>query len=113
MAQQSVERLKRIISDFTDISEIDAGTSKLDRKITFIQDLLKETVDSMRPLAQAKKISMTMSLPKKPVYADVDQSRIMKVLENIIGNAIKFIPLKGSIYVSLTDYLHGEFLMSV
>jgi signal transduction histidine kinase/DNA-binding response OmpR family regulator len=109
MAQQSVERLKRIISDFTDISEIDAGTSKLDRKITFIQDLLKETVDSMRPLAQAKKISMTMSLPKKPVYADVDQSRIMKVLENIIGNAIKFIPLKGSIYVTLTDYLHGEF----
>lgn len=109
MAQQSVERLKRIISDFTDISEIDAGMTKLDRKITFMQNLIKETVDSMRPLAGAKKISLTMNLPKTPVYADVDQARIAKVLENIIGNAIKFIPVKGSIYVTLTDYLHGDF----
>lgn len=109
IAQQSVERLKRIIADFTDISEIDAGATKLNRKITFMQNLIKETVDSMKPLAGAKKISMLMNLAKKPVYADVDQVRIVKVLENIIGNAIKFIPVKGSIYVTLTDYLHGEF----
>ncbi|MCE5187418.1 MAG: PAS domain-containing protein [Planctomycetaceae bacterium] len=109
MAQQSVERLKRIIADFSEISELDAQAAKISRKITFMQGLIKESVSSMRPLAGAKKISLTLNLPQKPVYADVDQDKINKVLENIIGNAIKFIPLRGSIYVTLTDYLHGEF----
>lgn len=109
MAQQSVERLKRIIADFTEITEIDAGTTRLNRKITFMQNLIKETVDSMKPLAGAKRISLLMNVPPKPVYADVDPLRIVKVLENIIGNAIKFIPVRGSIYVTLTDYLHGDF----
>jgi signal transduction histidine kinase/CheY-like chemotaxis protein len=109
MAHQSVERLTRIISNFMDISEIDAGKIKLNRKITLVQALIKDTVDSMRPLAQAKKISLALNLPRTNVFADIDQERIAKVLENIVGNAIKFIPLKGSIYVTLTDYLQGEF----
>lgn len=109
MAHQSVERLRRIIADFMDISEIDAGKIKLHRKITLMQTLVKDTVDSMRPLAQAKKISLALNLPRSGVYADVDQERVAKVIENIVGNAIKFIPIKGSIFVTMTDYLQGEF----
>jgi len=109
MAHQSVERLRCIIADFMDISEIDAGKIKLHRKITLMQTLVKDSVDSMRPLAQAKKITLALNLPRTGVYADVDQERIAKVIENLVGNAIKFIPVKGTIFVTMTDYLQGEF----
>jgi signal transduction histidine kinase/CheY-like chemotaxis protein len=109
MAQTSVERLTRIISDFLDISKIEAGQMKLDREVCFMQDLVSEVAKSLKPLAQAKKISIAMNIPKTPVFSEVDRDKITQVLINIVGNAIKFIPVRGDIYVNMTDYLQTDY----
>lgn len=103
MAQQEVERLSRIISDFLDVSKIEAGSLRLDLSQCSLNDLVVETCRSLKLLAAAKKIGIQTTLPGKHSSAWVDRDRIVQVLVNLIGNAIKFIPLGGQITVALED----------
>jgi len=112
MAQQGVERLGRIISDFLDISKIEAGSMKLDWSICSINELVEETCRSLKLLAAAKKIRIHTDMPSKQVFAWVDRDRIVQVLVNLIGNAIKFIPMHGRIDVAL-EQTESDFTIRV
>ncbi len=101
MAQQGVRRLGRIVSDFLDMSKIEAGSMKLDWQLCSLNELIEDTSRSLKLLAAAKKIRIHTALPEKHVFAFVDKDRIVQVLTNLIGNAIKFIPLRGHIEVQL------------
>ena len=101
MAQQGVERLSRIVSDFLDISKIEAGSMKLDWSICSLNEVVEETCRSLKLLAAAKKIRIHTAMPSKQVFAWIDRDRIIQVLVNLIGNAIKFIPMRGRIDVIL------------
>lgn len=103
IAQQGVERLSRIISDFLDISKIEAGSLQLDLSLCSLNELILETCRSLKLLAAAKKIRIKTSLPSKQVYVRVDRDRIVQVLINLVGNAIKFISFRGLIEVALEE----------
>jgi len=103
MAQQEVERLSRIISDFLDVSKIEAGSLQLEFDDCLLNDLIVGTCRSLKPLAAAKKIAIQTTLPGKQIVARMDRDRIVQVLVNLIGNAIKFIPIGGQINVKLED----------
>lgn len=105
MAEQEVERLSRIISDFLDVSKIEAGSLQLDRSQCSLNDLIIETCNSLKLLAAAKKIKIQMTLPDTNLFGWVDRDRIIQVLVNLIGNAIKFIPIRGHITVELEEDL--------
>lgn len=104
MAQQGVERLSRIISDFLDISKIESGSLQLDLCLCSLNELITETCRSLKLLASAKKIRIQTTLPAKHSFAWVDRDRIVQVLINLIGNAIKFIPIRGRIEVILEEH---------
>lgn len=101
MAQQGVERLARIISDFLDVSKIESGSLRFELCHCSLNDLIDETCLSLKPLAAARKIRIYTALPDEAVNAFVDRDRIIQVLVNLIGNAIKFIPPQGRIDVVL------------
>lgn len=101
MAQQGVERLARIISDFLDVSKIESGSLQIELCHCSLNDLIDETCLSLEPLAAARKIRIYTALPDESVTALVDRDHIVQVLVNLIGNAIKFIPQRGRIDVSL------------
>lgn len=101
MAQQGVERLSRIISDFLDISKIEAGSMKLEGSICSLNEVIEETCCSLKLLAAAKKIRIHTAMPEKQVFVWMDRDRIVQVLVNLIGNAIKFIPMRGRIDVAM------------
>jgi PAS domain S-box-containing protein len=103
MAQQGVERLSRIIADFLDISKIESGSLQLNLCLCSMNELIFETCRSLKLLAAAKKIRIQTSLPDKHSFAWVDRDRIVQVLINLVGNAIKFIPLRGRITVALEE----------
>jgi signal transduction histidine kinase len=103
MAQQGVERLSRIISDFLDISKIEAGSLHLDVTLCSVNEMITETCRSLKLLASAKKIKIQTTLPARQSFAWVDRDRVVQVLVNLIGNAIKFIPIRGKIDVILEE----------
>lgn len=103
MADRSIDRLSRIISDFLDISKIDAGKMKLHREVLSINLIVNEVVDLFSPLASTKGIVLKSRLPREEIVVEVDHDRIMQVLTNLVGNAIKFIPTKGHIEIDVSE----------
>ena len=89
-ARSNIDRLARIINDLLDISKIEAGKMEIRRAAVDLATLVQHTVASMEPLAQHKGITLETRFGDFPhmVYADAD--RILQVLTNLVGNAIKF-----------------------
>jgi len=107
MAQTGVERLSRIISDFLDMTKIEAGSLQLNLDICSLNDVIVETCRSLKLLAAAKKIKIQTILPSRDCLTWIDRDRIVQVLVNLIGNAIKFISIRGRIVVRLDEDRDG------
>lgn len=103
MADRSIDRLSRIISDFLDISRIESGEMKLRKAIVPVQMIVSEAVGSLETLASAKDIELNTNPGKKELMVDVDRDRIIQVLINLIGNAVKFVPANSRINVDIAD----------
>lgn len=103
MADKSVDRLSRIIGDFLDISKIESGTLQLHCAPVVLQTLIEEVAQSLQALASAKSIRIEFDIPQTDLSVMADRDRIIQVLTNLIGNAIKFIPVGGWIRVELVD----------
>ncbi len=102
-AEQSIDRLSRIISDFLDMSKIQADSLELNKEIIDVQTVLTDVVESLQALARAKGIEIKIASCADAVEVSADADRFVQILTNLIGNAIKFIPANGHISVAVED----------
>ena len=93
--QRAVGRMNTLIRDLLDLAKLEAGRFTLQVTECRINELVEESLLILRPLAEAKRITLTADLSGAIVNADRD--RIFQVLSNLVGNAIKFTPEHGSI----------------
>ncbi|MBE0534113.1 MAG: response regulator [Phycisphaerae bacterium] len=100
-ADQNVDRLSRIVANFLDISKIEAGTMELAQAVLSAQAVVEDVVASMETLSQAKNIEIRLALCKDDLKIVADEDRLIQILTNLIGNAIKFIPVHGHIEVTV------------
>ena len=102
-ADQSVDRLSRIVADFLDISRIESGVMKLSLQPLPIQPVISEVAESLRTLAVAKGLELNTQMCPEEILVNADKDRIIQVLTNLIGNAIKFIPTGSQIDITVTN----------
>jgi signal transduction histidine kinase len=98
----SVECMGPMIGDLLDISTIDAGHAKLDREDEDLTVLVSRAVEQLQPLARSKRIRLEARPPGERELVRCDGQRISRVLQNLIGNAIKFTSPGGAIHVRYT-----------
>lgn len=100
MAKRNVKKLSRIINDLLDMSKIEAGKMDYNFRNTSIVPVIDDVTLNLSQIASQKnlKLNIKTATNLKDVYADSD--RIEQVLTNLISNAIKFTPEKGSIDIS-------------
>jgi signal transduction histidine kinase len=93
--ERSSATMDRMISDLLDVEGM--ANEKLAIRVDRINicDLLRECMTLFAPAVASKSVTMAMGPCPDPVFADIDHDRILQVLSNLIGNAIKFSP-KGS-----------------
>ena len=72
----------------------------LNLKPSDMRRLINKAASGMEPLAMAKSVSIKMEVPSDLPDVKVDQERILQVLRNLIGNAVKFTPPGGRITIS-------------
>jgi signal transduction histidine kinase len=98
--QRSGERMNRLIQDLLSVTTIEAGRLSIAPQKMLVPELLRESLETLGPIAKEKSITLTVNgaddLP--PVRAD--HARVLQVIGNLVGNAIKFTPAGGSITVS-------------
>lgn len=92
---RNADHLRRIVDTLLDISKIEAGKVKLAMKKADLAEIVSSSCDVLRPVAARKSLTLEAALPGKPMDAFVDRDRIAQVLNNLIGNAIKFTPSGG------------------
>jgi signal transduction histidine kinase/CheY-like chemotaxis protein len=106
--QESLDAIRRncqvqvqIIEDLLDMSRIIAGKVRLDLRSVDLAEVVEASVNSIRPLVEAKSLRLRTDLDPRagPVLGDFD--RLQQVLTNLLSNAVKFTPEGGSILVSL------------
>jgi signal transduction histidine kinase len=92
------DRILTLLDSLMDISEAETGTMRLRRKTVNVSNLLQEIVDLYQYVAEDKAISIAVDCAKDlQIFAD--QNRMRQVLGNLVDNAIKYTPPKGSITV--------------
>jgi CheY-like chemotaxis protein/anti-sigma regulatory factor (Ser/Thr protein kinase) len=98
----SGRRLMTLINDILDLSKIEAGKMDIREEDTLIEDILEEVANSINPLVLSKKIEFNIvrnTNTKIIIYTD--RSKIVQVLINLLGNAIKFTD-QGSISLQIS-----------
>lgn len=91
-------RLLTLINDILNLSKIEAGRMDLRLETLHLPDEIEEVFTAVRPLAAAKGQHLDILVSSGlEVYAD--KSRFKQILENLLGNAIKFTPAGGRITV--------------
>jgi PAS domain S-box-containing protein len=101
---RSAERMKRLISDLLDVASIDAGHLSVSTEPQPIDALLRDAVEMLQPLAADKSIHISLGETPEWLVAVADKERIIQVLSNLIGNAIKFTREGGSIVVAAQSH---------
>jgi signal transduction histidine kinase len=92
--------MRRLVCDLLDSAAIDGGAMRVKPARRELRGLLDEAFDALAPLAAEAGVSLEQVVPEGLPPAWVDADRIQQVLANLIGNAIKFTALGGTVRVS-------------
>lgn len=95
--ERNCERLQRIVNDILTLNT--AGACACEATPLELRSWLSELLDSVRPQAQARGISLGFTAPE--VRLSTDAGRLEHILLNLLSNALKFTPDGGCISVSL------------
>ena len=110
-SKDNVDRLSRIINELLDISKIEAGKMILDKRKINIVTVAKNTIESFRRMANAKKLDIRLVTAEDDIILYADQDKITQIFINLINNALKFTDA-GYIEVSIKE-IAGEVECSV
>jgi PAS domain S-box-containing protein len=96
--QRSAQRMNRLIQDLLDVSSIESGTFSTVQRRQPVGPLIEDAVDALRPQAVARSLGLALDLPAGDRFAiEADRDRVLQVLDNLIGNAIKFSEPGGTV----------------
>lgn len=114
VVERNTKRLIRITDDLLDVSSIEAGRIDLLLRPVLFPKLIDMTVKDLQPMLDAKSQKLTIHVEPDLPKALCDESRTMQVLSNLVSNAIKYTPEKGTIELRLqTADADGFILFSV
>jgi len=90
-----------MIDNILDISRFEVG--EIEAKELSLSDVVKDSVETLRPLAEQKKLNVTLDLPQETPKTKGSATRLKQVITNLVGNAIKFTSSPGQISIKLKE----------
>jgi len=98
--REDAARLLRLIESIIDISKMESGLLSYEFASADITAVITEAIDAVRMLADSKKIRVTFDPDPGLPRAEIDRAKIGQGLINLLVNAIKFTPERGSVRIS-------------
>jgi signal transduction histidine kinase len=99
MIKRAGERMTRMVQDLLDVAKFESGRLGIDKRMIDVAPVIGEAVDMLRPLAVERSLKLDSSTVDDLPPIAADAGRVLQVLSNLIGNAIKFTPAGGRIAI--------------
>jgi two-component system phosphate regulon sensor histidine kinase PhoR len=111
--EKSIDRMISIVEDLESITKLESGELKLNPIEFDIVRLTEDVFELAQMLANERNISLQfITRTDKPIMVNADKKRIMEVMNNLIGNGIKYGKKRGFVKVGFYD-LHETVLIEV
>ncbi len=102
--QADTERMRNLVRDFLDASAIEDGNLQLHTTELDLTAVATIAITSLQPVAATKNQTLALQPPLTPIpHVEADEERLRQVFDNLIGNALKFTPLGGTITIALGE----------
>lgn len=101
--QSSGQRLLALINDLLDLSKLEAGRTAIMAERRDLVPLIEHCAHELEPLMREKKLGFSLNINTADTFAWIDGEKIVQVLTNLLGNAIKFTPPERDIRVQLEE----------
>lgn len=99
--------LTTLVDDLHDLAQAEAHQMPLNKQMTDMADLVKETAVSFKPVAAAKGVTLQVELLGPTPYLTVDANRMRQAVSNLLNNALRHTPEKGQIMVTVVEKADG------
>jgi signal transduction histidine kinase/CheY-like chemotaxis protein/HAMP domain-containing protein len=99
--EKNGKQLLSLINDILDLSRIEAGKEEVSYSSFSINDLVQDLIGSLEPISQEKGIALINNIDPDISAIICDSSKCHHILQNIIGNAVKFTNI-GTVEISAT-----------
>jgi signal transduction histidine kinase len=99
IVQRNADRLAALVDQLLFLARADSHPLELDRQPVDLADVLNEAAETARPAAAAKDISLVIA-GEPPQGVVADRPQLIKIVDNLVANAVKFTPEGGSVRLS-------------
>jgi PAS domain S-box-containing protein len=99
IAHQGSQTMLEMVNLLLDIARMEQGRLVLDTEPLSPYALVDEMLDRLKSSAQSQNVELLQQLPPELPPIDADREKIVRVLQNLLDNAIKFSPAGGSVQI--------------
>ncbi|EIZ2752938.1 cell wall metabolism sensor histidine kinase WalK [Listeria monocytogenes] len=103
VTQNETERMIRLVNDLLKLSRMDGGREQLEKSFVNFTDFFNHIIDRFE-MMKKETIMFKRHIPREPVIIEIDEDKVMQVLDNIISNANKYSPDGGGISFYLKKF---------
>ena len=100
---RATSRMNRLIGDLVDVSGIEHETLAMTRTREPVESIIRETAEAFAPRAEQRHITLEVQSPPADLAIAADRARIVQLLGNLLGNALKFTPEGGRVAVRVSE----------
>ncbi len=104
---RNIDRQTRLINDILDLSKIEAGKMEFKMEQVDFQEMASVALENIRQLALKKNITISVDISETLPAVNADREKLIIVLNNLLGNALKFTPEGGNIFLSAAENQDG------
>jgi len=100
VAMKAAARMLSMIDSILEVTRLERGAMPIERRALVLPRLVGEVLDLRRPMADRKGLRLESDVPPDLPAAWADLGLVARVLENLVGNAVRFTPAGGSVRVT-------------
>jgi PAS domain S-box-containing protein len=101
MMDRQLEHMVRLIDDLLDIARIGQNKIELKRARVPLAAVINSAVETARPVIEAERHELNISLPSEPLFLDADITRLAQVFSNLLSNSAKYTRPGGKIWLTV------------
>ena len=98
---RSASRMETLIRDLVDAGQAERGSLQMMIEKENARSMVEEALELHTPVARERGVTLDSSSPEETIYVNGDRHRLLQVLGNLLGNALRFTPAGGRITVRL------------